>query len=54
MVFSFNDHALKLPEFPAAVENAVADGIAEQVFAEEGPHIEGLGSRSVVYVLRRL
>jgi len=52
-VFSFNDHALKLPEFPAAVSEAVERGIADELFNEEGPHIEGLGTRSRVYVLRR-
>ena len=53
MVFSFNDHAMEIPEFPAAVAEAAESGLVEQVFAEDGPHIEGLGSRSMVYVLRR-
>lgn len=53
VVFSFNDHALKLPEFAAAVQSATAQGIADEVFNEEGPHIEGLGIRSRVYVLCR-
>lgn len=53
MVFSFNDHALRLPEFPAAIHDVIERGIAEQLFNEDGPHIEGLGIRSRVYVLRR-
>jgi len=53
LVFSLSDPALAVPEFPAAVANAVQLGVVEQRFAEYGPHIEGLGSRSMVYVLRR-
>ena len=53
IVFSFNDHALKLPEFPAAVRQEVAEGRVDELFNEDGPHIEGLGTRSRVYVLRR-
>lgn len=53
IVFSYNDHALKVPEFPQAVEDAVTSGVAEQVFSEYGTHFEGLGSSSNVYVLRR-
>jgi len=51
--FSFNEHALKVPEFPAAIEAATSSGIAEVLFAQDGPHIEGLASTSTVYVLRR-
>jgi len=29
-------------------------GVAEQLFEERGPHIEGLGTSSTVYVLRRV
>lgn len=53
VVFSFNDHALELPEYPAAVQRASEQGIADEVFSEHGPNIEGLGIGSRVYVLRR-
>lgn len=53
MVFSYNDHALELPEFTDALTTAVSSGLAEQAFAEHGTHIEGLGSMSTVFVLRR-
>lgn len=51
--FSFNQHALEIPEFANAAGAAVAAGRAELLFEEDGPHIEGLGSRSTVYILRR-
>ena len=53
MVFSYNDHALKVPEFTDALTDVVSSGLAEQEFAEHGAHIEGLGSMSTVFVLRR-
>lgn len=54
MVFSYNDRALELPEFTQVVDDALTSGVAEQVFCEHGPHFEGLGTSSNVYVLRRL
>ena len=53
LVFSYNDHALQTSEFQRALDNAIAGGTAEQVFAEHGPHIEGLASSSTVFVLLR-
>ncbi len=53
MVFSYNDHALKVPEFTNALTNVVSSGLAEQEFTEHGIHIKGLGSMSTVFVLRR-
>lgn len=52
LVFSYNDHALKVPEFTRALDDALTEH-ADQVFAERGPHFDGLGSQSTVYVLRR-
>lgn len=52
LVFSYNDYALELPEFTGALDDALA-AHAVQVFAERGPHFDGLGSQSTVYVLRR-
>ena len=54
LVFSYNDHALAVPDFREALESALATGRAEEVFREHGPHFEALGSGSSVYVLRRL
>jgi len=54
LVFSYNDHALAQPEFSEALDDVVEVGLAEQVFAEHGPHLEGLGSESTVYVLRAI
>lgn len=54
LVFSYNDHALESPEYVGAVDNAIASGTAETLFEERGPHIEGLGTSSTVYVLRRI
>lgn len=53
MVFSYNDLALATPDFSDALDSAVGDGVADQLFCERGPHIDGLDSSSTVYVLRR-
>jgi predicted TPR repeat methyltransferase len=53
LVFSYNDHALDTPEYRQALDDAVASGTAEQIFAEHGVHIEGLDSSSTVFVLQR-
>lgn len=54
LVFSYNDHALEQPEFPRALDDALASHAAAQVFCERGPHFDALGTQSNVYVLRRL
>ena len=53
MVFSYNDHALEVPEFTDALTDVISSGLAKQEFAEHSAHIAGLGSMSTVYVLRR-
>lgn len=53
LVFSYNDHALELAEYTDAVADAIADGRAEQVFCQHGPHFDALGTGGNVYVLRR-
>lgn len=53
LVFSYNDHALAVGGYRQALDDALNAGVAEQVFAERGVHIEGLDSASTVYVLRR-
>lgn len=52
-VFSFNDHALDLPEFPARVARAVEAGEALSRFEEHGPHLPGMNLKSTVYVLEK-
>ena len=53
MVFSYNDHALEVPEFTDALTDVISSGLAKQEFAEHSAHIAGLGSMSTVFVLRR-
>ena len=53
MVFSYNDHALEVPEFTDALTDVISSGLAEPEFTEHGTHLEGLGSMSTVFVLRR-
>lgn len=53
LVFSYNDHALEHAAYVDALDDALAAGVAEKLFDERGPHLEGLGSESRVYVLRR-
>ncbi len=53
IVFSYNDRVLDLPEYVQVVDDALTSGVAEQLFCERGPHFEGLGSTSDIYVLRR-
>ncbi|WP_373356747.1 class I SAM-dependent methyltransferase [Pseudoroseicyclus sp. CXY001] len=51
--FSFNDHALEVPEFPAAHARALESGLAVQRFAELGPHLPSMDVKSMVYVLEK-
>ncbi len=53
LVLSYNDHVLEHEAYMSALDEALADGLAIEVFSEHGPHIEKLGSGSQVYVLRR-
>lgn len=50
-VWSYNDHALEDPRFPAKIAEHIANG-AKLVFQEHGPHIPGIGLSSTVYVLK--
>ncbi|MEM7241004.1 MAG: methyltransferase domain-containing protein [Pseudomonadota bacterium] len=52
--FSYNDHALEDPPYPQAVEDVLADGLAEQLFCEYGDHLPTKNVGSNVYVLKRL
>lgn len=51
-VFSFNDHALEQPEFPAKLEEHLAMG-ARILFEENGPHLPGIDVNSTVYVIEK-
>lgn len=51
-VFSFNDHALALPEFPAKLEEHLAKG-ARLLFEEHGPHLPKIDVKSTVYILEK-
>lgn len=52
VVFSFNDHALADPRFPAKLQSHIADG-ARLIFDEYGPHLPGIGLKSSVYILEK-
>ncbi len=52
-VFSLNDHALAVPEYPGRVIDVVDGGAAELMFKEHGPHLPGIGLESTVFVLRK-
>ena len=54
LVFSLNDHTLEDPEYPGAVEAAVADGGAELAFDEYGDHMPAIGLNSRIIALRKL
>jgi predicted TPR repeat methyltransferase len=52
-VFSMNDHALEDADYMARIDQVIADGVADQVFREHGPHLPGIGLESTVFVLRK-
>ncbi|MDH3668070.1 MAG: class I SAM-dependent methyltransferase [Paracoccaceae bacterium] len=51
--FTLNEHALAEKVYQAHIEELADQGAAEIRFAEMGPHLEALGTKSMVYVLRR-
>ena len=52
--FSFNDHALADPRFPAKVDHYTANGLARLLACNYGDHLHGAGLKSNVYVLEKL
>lgn len=54
LIFSYNDHALETPEFPAALEDVLARRLARKTFEEYGPHLTGQNLNSAIYILERL
>lgn len=54
MVFSFNDHALEVAEYPAKLKAVTDAGTARILSQDRGPHLPGIGINSVVYVLEKM
>lgn len=54
LVFSLNDHALALPEYPARLNDWLDMGAARLIFRENGPHLPGLDLKSDVYIVEKL
>jgi predicted TPR repeat methyltransferase len=54
LVFSFNDHALATPEFPARLEAVTARGEARILSQEHGDHLPAMSINSTVYVLEKM
>ena len=52
VVFSFNDHALADPNFPAKLQLRIAKD-ARLIFEEYGPHLPGIGLKATVYVIEK-
>jgi predicted TPR repeat methyltransferase len=52
-VFSFNDHALAVPEYPARLDAVTEGGQARIVYREHGDHLPEMGISSTVYVLEK-
>lgn len=54
LAFSFNDPTLADQSYTDALQTELADGRAEVIFREHGPHLEDVGMGSDVIILRRL
>lgn len=52
-VFSFNDHALADPHSEGRVSEWADCGAARLLHRKKGPHLPGLGIKSIVYVLEK-
>ena len=52
--FSFNDHALADPDFPAKVDHYTGTGLARLLEYNYGDHLPKAGLKSNVYVLEKL
>jgi predicted TPR repeat methyltransferase len=52
-VFSFNDRALSVPEYPARLAAVTEGGAARIVHEERGDHLPGMDIKCVVYVLEK-
>ncbi|MEO1563143.1 MAG: class I SAM-dependent methyltransferase [Pseudomonadota bacterium] len=54
LAFSFNDHALDEPAFPAARDDVLAKGLATERYRNYGPHLTGQNLNSDIYIFERL
>ena len=54
LALSFNDPTLNDPAYANALSAEIAEGRAEVIFREHGPHLDDVGMGSDVIVLRRL
>jgi len=52
--FSFNDHTLQDPPYPAQLASVLQASKAKVLFEEHGPHLPKIGLDSTVYVLERM
>ncbi|MEY1555587.1 class I SAM-dependent methyltransferase [Yoonia sp. R2331] len=53
LAFSYNDPTLADASYIAALDDAVAAGTVEVIFREHGPHLDDVGMKSDVIILRR-
>ena len=53
VVFSFNDHTLKIPEFPERLAAHRGSGLVRTLYEENGPHLPGINMNSTVYILEK-
>ncbi len=52
-VVSLNDHTLEDPDFEARLEKAIADGRAEKLLAEDGPHLPAIDLGARVWAVKK-
>lgn len=53
IAFSFNDHTLEDRSFEARVNDYIDGGSARLLLREYGPHLPGIGMKSMVYVMEK-
>ena len=53
LVFSYNDHALEIPEYPATLAAARERGTVRTLFEERGDHLPEIDVKSTVYILEK-
>ncbi|MGI9368436.1 MAG: class I SAM-dependent DNA methyltransferase [Ruegeria sp.] len=54
LAFSFNDHALADPAYPARLNDWLDMGAARLLFREYGPHLPGMDLKSDVYIVKKI
>lgn len=53
LAFSFNDHALRDPDYEGRLRSAIESGAAQVLFQEHGEHLPGIGLGATVYVIEK-